>query len=72
MIGFNRVKLRHAVTFVKYFACVVPLMFLPKTLTWNIINYCHQIYLGKQMGNNYAPCFNRVDFVVIPFYIELP
>ena len=23
------------------------------------------------MGNNYAPCFNRVDFVVIPSYVEL-
>ena len=20
------------------------------------------------MSNNYAPCFNRIDFVVIPFY----
>ena len=29
------------------------------------------IILEKQMGNNYAPCFNRVDFVVIPSYIEL-
>ena len=25
-----------------------------------------------QIGNNYAPCFNRIDFVVIAFYIELP
>ena len=23
------------------------------------------------MNNNYAPCFNRIDFVVIPSYIEL-
>ena len=37
MIGFNRIKLRHAVTFMKYFTGVVPLIFLPKTLTWNII-----------------------------------
>ena len=27
---------------------------------------------GKQMSNNYAPCFNRIDFVVIPSYIVLP
>ena len=25
----------------------------------------------KQMSNNYVPCFNRDDFFVIPFYIEL-
>ena len=24
------------------------------------------------MSNNYAPCYNRIDFVVIPSYIELP
>ena len=23
------------------------------------------------MSNNYAPCFNKIDFVVIPSYIEL-
>ena len=27
---------------------------------------------GKQVSNNYAPCFNRINFVVIPSYIELP
>ena len=24
------------------------------------------------MSNNYASCFNRIDFVVMPSYIELP
>lgn len=24
------------------------------------------------MSNHYAPCFIRIDFVVIPYYIELP
>ena len=24
------------------------------------------------MSNNYAPCFIRIDFVVIPSYVELP
>ena len=28
--------------------------------------------LGKQMSNYYAPCFYRIDFVVIPSYMELP
>ena len=23
-------------------------------------------------SNNYVPCFNRIDFVVIPSYVELP
>ena len=27
---------------------------------------------SKQMSNNYAPCFSRIDYAVIPFYIELP
>ena len=25
-----------------------------------------------QMSNYYAPCFYRIDFVVIPSYIKLP
>ena len=32
---FNRVKLGPAVTFLKYLASVVALIFLPKTLIWN-------------------------------------
>ena len=38
-------------------------------------NYAQGITIqcsGKQMSNNYAPCFNRIDFVVIPSYKELP
>ena len=30
------------------------------------------ITLGKEMSNNCAPCFNRIDFVAIASYIELP
>ena len=33
----NRVKLGHAVTFVKYLASVISLLFLRKTLIWNKI-----------------------------------
>ena len=36
---FSRVKLQHAVAFVKYLASVVSLMFLTKTLTWNKITF---------------------------------
>ena len=35
----NRVNLGRAVTFIKYFAGVVSLIFLPKTLNWNEIMF---------------------------------
>ena len=35
----NHVKLGRAVTFMKYFASVVSLIFLPKTLIWNQITF---------------------------------
>ena len=36
---FNRVKLGRAVTFMKYLASVVSLIFLPKALMWNKITF---------------------------------
>ena len=36
---FNRVKLGRAVTFMKYLASVVTLIFLPETLIWNKIMF---------------------------------
>ena len=35
----NRVKLGRAVTFMKYLASVVSLIFFPKTLIWNKITF---------------------------------
>ena len=35
----NRLKLGRAVTFMKYLASVVSLIFLVKTLIWNKINF---------------------------------
>ena len=35
----SRVKLGHAVTFMKYLASVVSLIFLPKTLIWNKVAF---------------------------------
>ena len=35
----NHVKLERAVTFIKYLASVVSLIFLPKTLIWNKITF---------------------------------
>ena len=36
-MALNRVELGRSVTFVKFFASVVPLRFLPKSLSWNKI-----------------------------------
>lgn len=30
------------------------------------------ITLGKQMSSNYAPYFNKINFAVIPSYVEVP
>ena len=38
-MNLNRVKLGRAVTFMKYFAGVVSLIFLEKTLIWNKITF---------------------------------
>ena len=38
-MSLNRVKLGRAVTFMKYLASVVSLIFLAKTLIWNKINF---------------------------------
>ena len=35
----NRVKLGHAVTFMKHLASVVSLIYLPKSLVWNKITF---------------------------------
>ena len=34
-MALNQVKVKHAITFMKYLARVVSLIFLPKTLIWN-------------------------------------
>ena len=38
-MAFNRVKLGRVVTFMKYLASVVSLIFLPKTLIWNKVTF---------------------------------
>ena len=45
-MAFNRVKLGHVVTFMKYLASVVFLIFLPKTLTWNKIAFRLSYFLN--------------------------
>ena len=38
-MSLNRVKLGRTVTFMEYFASVVSLIFLPKTLNWSKITF---------------------------------
>ena len=38
-MAFNRLKLERAVTFMKYFACVLSLIFQPKSWFWNKITF---------------------------------
>ena len=46
LMTLNRVKLGGAVTFMKYLASVVSLIFLPKTLIWNKITFLASILLN--------------------------
>ena len=43
----NRVELGHAVTFMKYLASVVSLLFLGKTLVWNKIPASNSLNLAE-------------------------
>ena len=47
----NRVKLGRVVTFIKYLASIVSLIFLPETLIWNNFgyNFSYQIYDGVHL-----------------------
>ena len=63
----NRVKLRRTVTFMKYLASVVSLIFLPKTLIWNkitfpasnLLNFAGLVEneLMKSIAKNFLPIF---------------
>ena len=63
----NRVKLEHAVTFMKYLASVVSLIFLPKTLIWskitfpasNTLNFAELVKneLMKSISKKFLPIF---------------
>ena len=62
LMTLSRVKPRRAVTFVKYFTSIVPLVFLPKTLTWkkvallasNLLNFPELVLneLKKSISKN--------------------
>ena len=62
---FNRVKLGRAVTFMKYLASVVSLVFLPKTLTWNDTTFwpTNSLNLAELVVNE----LTKSIFINIPF-----
>ena len=53
----NRVKLGGAVTFMKYIAGVVSLIFLPKTLVWNKITFLANFAEVKE--NELMKCISK-------------
>ena len=68
----NRVKLGRAVTFMKYLASVVSLMFLAKTLIWNKITFpssnllnLAELVVNEPMKSIYKKITN------IPFSLDL-
>ena len=71
----NRVKLGRAVTFMKYLANVVSLIFLPKTLNWNKIMfptsnllYLAELILNEPMKSIYKKKLLKIFFL---FYLSL-
>ena len=65
----NRVKLGRAVTFMKYLASVVTLIFLPKTLIWNKIMFpaSNSLSFAELVEND---LMKNISFTNIPFSIQ--
>ena len=66
----NRVKLGRAVTFMKYLASVVSLIFLPKTLIWNKITFrasnslnLEELMLNESMKSIYKKITNILSSI---------
>ena len=68
----NRVKLRRTVTFMKYLASVVSLIFLPKTLIWNKIRLqlSHLLNLAELVVNELTNSISK-KITNIPFLSQL-
>ena len=69
-MAFNRVKLGPAVTFKKYLASVVSLIFLAKTLIWNKIMFSgsNSLNLAELVVNEPMKSIYK-KFTNIPFSI---
>ena len=67
----NRVKLGRAVTFMKYRASIVSLIFLPKTLNWNKITFLasNSLNLAELVVNELIKSISK-KITNIPFSIR--
>ena len=67
----NDIKLGCAVTFMKYLACVVSLIFLPKTLIWNKIMFpaSHSLNFAELVKNELVKSISN-EFTNIPFSVQ--
>ena len=67
----NRLKLGRAVTFMKYLAGVVSLIFLAKTLIWNKINFptLNLMNLAELVENEHMKSIYQKKNTKIPFFV---
>ena len=73
LMTLNRVKLGRAVTFMKYLASVVPLIFLPKTLIWNKITYwlSNLLNLAELVLNDLTKSISKNNLPMFLFLSDL-
>ena len=71
LMALNPVKLRGAVTFMKYLVSVVSLIFLPKTLIWNKIPFLlsNSLNFADLVENELMKSISK-KFTNIPFSIQ--
>ena len=62
LVTLNRVKLGRTVTFMKYLASVVSLIFLPNTLVWNKITFwiSNTLNLAELVVNDVTKCISKL------------
>ena len=70
----NRVKLGRAVTFMKYLATVVSLIFLAKTLIWNKIMFpaTNSLNLAEMLVNELIKSIYKKKLPIFLFLFDLP
>ena len=69
----SRVKLGRAVTFMKFLASAVSLIFLPKTLIWNKITFpaSNSLNLAELVENELMKSISKKKFTNVPLSIQL-
>ena len=70
LMTLNRVKLGRGITFVKYLASVVSLIFLPKTLIWNKIPFrlSNLLNLAELVVNDLTKSIYKKNYQYSFFY----